>query len=778
MNSAGRIETGKIYSLAELFNGDNKIVIPDLQRDYCWGKDAWIQSEGKYSDLVSGFVTGLFELYRGPTDLQSEPEQQTMGLIYGYEQPKGRIQICDGQQRLTTLFLLLGYINIKAAWNFSDYIISPQERKDDFEPRLIYAIRESTLYFLSDLTKEVFVENKTMLEELLNAYRFPKKQGFPAWYFRDYELDTSIQNMLAALDSIDKVAQEHPIEDWNRFGLFLLNKIQFLYYDMGSRPRGEETYIIINTTGEPLSPAENIKPIVVGFIQDAEYRMRIAKEWEEREEWFWQNRGKHKTSDAYSYRFLVWYWQIGLLQNKTWKGNVARELNPRDCFLKRPPSTSYANGENASVERWEQFRSPETIHHYFQAFQRLVELVAGNDVLKAIFQSVSSGTFPEEEFRGDLSDFFDWKHNEDKDWRLNMILPAIAYLNKFPNATRVRDFIARLRKNFFDLWHARNPFGDSPTKSGSYVDWRHVIQIVEKSKCEEDVLVFDTIAHRGEFKNIPNVVLNNWVGQSEIDRQRLANLGVDVAAWEGHRALMGDLTPVVVTNEDTSIDLVNTTRRWKNLQILSACIENRNTSPDFIPEVANWYRLFRVLKEIIPIRHQYQTPWNLVGCYYSRCYDCLEANFTFMKTTPFARILAADDLSLELRRQCAAILQSEGLLSLSDTITATQLLKLFLFAKTLCSDGKTLSFYNDYPISVDTTVSENRLSKEMPLSWGNLVCRYGYKRGWRETGHKGMEYLDTSLMGAPVGTEPIPCERITEVSQQIESRIKLLLDGQ
>ena len=33
---------------------------------------------------------------------------------------------------------------------------------------------------------------------------------------------------------------------------------------MENRSRGEETYVIINTTGEPLSPTENIKPILLG----------------------------------------------------------------------------------------------------------------------------------------------------------------------------------------------------------------------------------------------------------------------------------------------------------------------------------------------------------------------------------------------------------------------------------------------------------------------------------------------------------------------------------
>ena len=34
-------ESGKEYTLAEIFSGEIRIVIPDLQRDYCWGDKVW-----------------------------------------------------------------------------------------------------------------------------------------------------------------------------------------------------------------------------------------------------------------------------------------------------------------------------------------------------------------------------------------------------------------------------------------------------------------------------------------------------------------------------------------------------------------------------------------------------------------------------------------------------------------------------------------------------------------------------------------------------------------
>ena len=47
MNKATKFISGNEYNLSQLFGGDNKIVIPDLQRDYCWGDNAFVSSNDK-----------------------------------------------------------------------------------------------------------------------------------------------------------------------------------------------------------------------------------------------------------------------------------------------------------------------------------------------------------------------------------------------------------------------------------------------------------------------------------------------------------------------------------------------------------------------------------------------------------------------------------------------------------------------------------------------------------------------------------------------------------
>ena len=188
-------------------------------------------------------------------------------MFYGYEEPIGHIQLCDGQQRLTTLFLLIGMLNrySDSQGIFKKYLISEEEMEDDKEPYLLYSIRESTLYFLSDLITHIFFNNEIELKQI-------KEQ---AWYFKDYDLDPSIQSMLAVLTQIEEILENKT--DINDFGKFLLHDLTFLYYDMGSRIKGEETFVIINTTGEPLTATENLKPILLSKIEFEEERKKEGK---------------------------------------------------------------------------------------------------------------------------------------------------------------------------------------------------------------------------------------------------------------------------------------------------------------------------------------------------------------------------------------------------------------------------------------------------------------------------------------------------------------------
>ncbi|MDE6485820.1 MAG: DUF262 domain-containing protein [Duncaniella sp.] len=264
------LRNGEKYPLKDFFSGINeKIIIPDLQRDYCWGD----------SNLVEKFVDSLLKLDRN--------QPITLGLIYGYVDNNliaEHLQLCDGQQRLTTIFLLLGQLyRLTGEDIIKQHLISDFElNNDDREPYLLYAIRESSLYFLSDLTYYYFLGNG-------NIKAASEIENQP-WFLDSYRQDPSIKSMLEALRTIERMLGNNPDAEMIKgFASFMLDKVEFLYVDMNNRRDGEETFVIINTTGEPLTSNENVKPKVIRANRSI---ADIASKWENMEQWFWINRNK------------------------------------------------------------------------------------------------------------------------------------------------------------------------------------------------------------------------------------------------------------------------------------------------------------------------------------------------------------------------------------------------------------------------------------------------------------------------------------------------------
>lgn len=296
--------TGETYTLAELFSGNRKIIIPDLQRDYCWGDNA--HSDEK-KELVSGFVETLIQLFES-----KHSNVLNLGLIYGYESPENHIQLCDGQQRITTLYLLLGMLNKKSEQNsFRKFLISDYEYlQDDKEPYLQYAIRESSLYFLSDIVCHFFIKENEDRWYVKTCEEITKS----SWFFNEYKLDPSIQSMIRALEKIDRKLINKDKEWIQLFGNFLISKLTFMYYDMENRKNGEETFVVINTTGEPLSNTQNLKPLIFAdqinhdYIRlEANQKKNMTEDWEEIETWFWKKRkNNNDTADAGFNEFLRW----------------------------------------------------------------------------------------------------------------------------------------------------------------------------------------------------------------------------------------------------------------------------------------------------------------------------------------------------------------------------------------------------------------------------------------------------------------------------------------
>lgn len=258
----------KIFNMNDLLH-HYTIYIPDMQRDYCWGLN---KKDDK--TLFHEFIDTLYNLYENKDDFK-------MGLFYGYLE-NDRLYLCDGQQRITSLYLILLY-----AYKLN--ILDKNLIIHGNMPSLQYAVRDSSLFFLNDLVEHIKkIEN---IDDIKEA----------DWYFDEYNNDDTIKNMLASIKTI--MGKKDIINA--EFISYILNKINFIFIDMKTRENGEETYVLLNTTGESLSEMENLKPYLV--FDDIEKMQDYADKWEDMEHFFWiKNNQNYEMAEKGFMEFLRW----------------------------------------------------------------------------------------------------------------------------------------------------------------------------------------------------------------------------------------------------------------------------------------------------------------------------------------------------------------------------------------------------------------------------------------------------------------------------------------
>lgn len=697
MNKTVKFVSGNEYCLRELFGNNTKIVIPDLQRDYCWGDNAYTDADDrKPHELVTAFLKNIVEMLN-----EDRSKCATLGLIYAYEQPQNHIQICDGQQRLTTIFLLLGYINMRTSGKFKDYIISTQEREDDYEPHLLYAIRESTLYFLSDLARMTFIDGDTTIKDIRTS----------EWYFNEYDQDASIQSMIAALTTIDKYFATRDL-DMESLGNFVLDKLRVLYYDMENRSRGEETYVVINTTGEPLSATENIKPILLGNTRlTAEESKKYSEQWEAREDWFWQNRGDDKTSDAGMLVFFTWYWQIGLIQESSWTGEKRQTLNIRDLFLSAPKKMTENTKEvKLSMKNYEKFRSLENLDKYFQALCTLTEAIRCNAETRHILASIKSKEAPE---FNTIPGVWRWLRTAD----LDIVLPLIAFIAENGATSMLPTLARRLRRNNYDAAWGKD--GNELTRRGkNYMDWRYIIQMINQTT-NENLLNADIRAMN--ISKIPQIEIPVWYDENEKQETWLEKQHLDVKKMEANEFLMGDLTPLWTDTDRDMAGIEKIQKRWNILNKISNALNPEEASSDI--EFSNWFRLYRLVNSLVTIQHISYCAWTFEGCYYSSKPD----SPLWIENEAIKRLMNSAN-AVEFMKKCIRGKVKPFIRQPSDY---RELLISWMTIKTILADKGhyLLNYWNDRAISVYLDLASNYIYSTDVFHWGNVLCGYSWRNG-------------------------------------------------
>lgn len=234
-------DNGAQLTFGELLARHGRIEVPLIQRDYAQGRP-------DQQEVRDEFLAALHQALCLPRDSEALP----LNLDFIYGSVEGRAASCfqplDGQQRLTTLFLLHWYL----AWRDGRGADFRALCADGAASRFSYHVRPSSSEFFDALV--VFepahpADMAAPVSELL---------ADQPWYFRNWRLDPTIQSGLVMLDAIHRrfgVAQglyarltdtEHPA-------------ITFQLLDLKHFGLSDDLYIKMNARGKPLTPFETFK---------------------------------------------------------------------------------------------------------------------------------------------------------------------------------------------------------------------------------------------------------------------------------------------------------------------------------------------------------------------------------------------------------------------------------------------------------------------------------------------------------------------------------------
>lgn len=268
-----------MYTLKSLLE-QYPVVIPMIQRDYAQGR-----TTGHAPRVRKSILQKLKQATVNAAPLDFD-------FIYGSLKDNTPIlHPLDGQQRLTTLYLLYWYIGHRKG-------TIPTYLKD-----FTYETRISARDFFHALCTECIVETKDDISQMIQHQK---------WFRPSWLQDPTIQGALIMLNDLEKT-----FRDVEATALPDLNQqepaVSFQFLDLNTYDLDETLYIKMNSRGKPLSQFEHFKAqfeqmlVGRGWTSLAKtFSQRVEKEWTDLL-WPFRNSKTHTIDEAFLhyYRFVT-----------------------------------------------------------------------------------------------------------------------------------------------------------------------------------------------------------------------------------------------------------------------------------------------------------------------------------------------------------------------------------------------------------------------------------------------------------------------------------------
>lgn len=265
MNSGkkGQIDSAKVV-IQEVFSRF-WFRIPDYQRAYVWGKD-------EISELIDDVNHASEHNPDGQYFLGSMVLRKATRTTDGVSFEEH--ELLDGQQRLTTLMLMLACIRDRVAdtdlKGACREMLFQKENKWKNIPgrnRLVYDIRDNVGDFIERYVK---ADDGTRSADLA-AIAASKNLSLA-------NMAAGIQTIHACLDDAERFTVS---VDFDRFVGYLLNNALFIYVATENLDDAFRLFTILNDRGIPLSNSDILKARNLGAVSKEGERTKWAEYWEE-----------------------------------------------------------------------------------------------------------------------------------------------------------------------------------------------------------------------------------------------------------------------------------------------------------------------------------------------------------------------------------------------------------------------------------------------------------------------------------------------------------------
>ncbi len=249
-----------------------KVLIPDFQRDYAQGRNT-VQS----LEIRENFISDIRKALDG-TGMR-------LDFVYGKNED-GYFVPYDGQQRLTTLFLVHLYLLKKLDQKENSNLWNNQIK-------LEYQTSWECSEFIKDISDK---KNKLFFGEGDNL-KLKHLESVP--FINPYVLnDDGVKGMLRTLSTIDECLGDYKIDESI---IEKLKRITFYVYDE-MEGEGIQFYLKMNTRGLALAPFENFRSKYAAYLKErgnnANKEVKISKTLTNKcENFFYNKRGKKDKDD-------------------------------------------------------------------------------------------------------------------------------------------------------------------------------------------------------------------------------------------------------------------------------------------------------------------------------------------------------------------------------------------------------------------------------------------------------------------------------------------------